>query len=43
MAKRSARADVILFMTGARAGAKAVMQYLMSGQMGEAIGAKGRV
>jgi len=32
-----------LAMTGARAGVKAVMQYLMSGKAGELLGAKGRV
>jgi hypothetical protein len=32
-----------LFMTGAHAGIKALVQYLMNGQMGELLGAKGRV
>ena len=34
---------VALVVTGARAGVKAVMQYVMSGQLGEILGAKGRV
>lgn len=32
-----------LLMTGIRAGFKALMQYLMSGEVGEALGARGHV
>lgn len=34
---------IALLIAGARAGVKAVMQYLLSGKIGELVGAKGRV